>query len=158
MPPRRSTTLHPAASEDPGNQDSYIKEEDLEEYNEFDDENYKGEDYEDPTDQSNNEEQNENQKEGQNEGHNQERNPMNKFPNLLRQNINLHHNQQPSPAPRNAVAKSFRAFKSLRPPEFQGTASPVEARAWLKEMEKSFEIIQVEDGQKTIFATYLLKG
>ena len=60
--------------------------------------------------------------------------------------------------PNNAVASSFKAFQSLRPPEFKGTADPVEARAWLKEMEKSFEILQIADDQKTVFATYMLKG
>ena len=34
----------------------------------------------------------------------------------------------------------------------------MEARAWLKEMEKSFEILQIADDQKTVFATYMLKG
>ena len=68
---------------------------------------------------------------------------------------------QPNPPPQgnhNDVANSFRAFKSLKPPEFHGSADPVEARAWLKEMEKSFEILSTEEAQKTVFATYLLKG
>ena len=56
------------------------------------------------------------------------------------------------------MANAFKAFKSLKPPEFQGTAYPVEARAWLKEMEKTFEIMGTEEAQKTTFATYLLKG
>ena len=38
-----------------------------------------------------------------------------------------------SRATHNAVANSFKAFQSLRPPEFKGTADPVEARSWLKE-------------------------
>ncbi|MGI4673460.1 retrotransposon gag family protein [Klebsiella pneumoniae] len=38
------------------------------------------------------------------------------------------------------------------------SADPVEARAWLKEMEKSFEILSIDEAQKTVFATYLLKG
>ena len=37
-------------------------------------------------------------------------------------------------------------------------ADPVEARAWLKEMEKSFGILGVAEEQKTVFATYMLKG
>ena len=68
-------------------------------------------------------------------------NPMEQFMDLLRQNLNQYPQQPP---PRNAnVANSFRAFKSLKPPEFQGSADPVEARAWLKEMEKSFEILSI---------------
>ena len=56
------------------------------------------------------------------------------------------------------MANSFKAFQALRPPVFKGTADPVEARAWLKEMEKSFEILQIAEEQKTVFATYMLKG
>ncbi|KAL8147592.1 hypothetical protein AgCh_005058 [Apium graveolens] len=53
---------------------------------------------------------------------------------------------------------SNRAFKSLKPPEFHKSADPVEARAWLKEMEKSFENLSTDGAQKTVFATYLLEG
>ena len=60
--------------------------------------------------------------------------------------------------PYNSVASSFKAFQSLRPPEFKGTTVPVEARAWLKEMEKSFEILQIAEDQKTVFTTYMLRG
>ncbi|KAL8146752.1 hypothetical protein AgCh_004479 [Apium graveolens] len=83
--------------------------------------------------------------------------PMGQFMQLLRQNLE----RQPNPPPQghnNAVANSFKAFKSLKPPEFHGSADPVEARAWLKEMEKSFEILSTDEAQKTVFATYLLKG
>ncbi|KAL8125133.1 hypothetical protein AgCh_012709 [Apium graveolens] len=31
-------------------------------------------------------------------------------------------------------------------------------RAWLKEMEKSFEIVPIEETQKTVFTSYMLKG
>ena len=65
--------------------------------------------------------------------------------------------QNPEP-PRNMVASSFKAFQSIRPPEFKGTTDPVEAKAWLKEMEKSFEILGVAEEQKTVFSTYMLKG
>ena len=79
----------------------------------------------------------------------------------IRQNINhvpeQHRYQDPEP-PHNMMASSFQAFQSIRPPEFKGTTDLVEARAWLKEMEKSFEILRVAEEQKTIFATYMLKG
>ena len=65
-------------------------------------------------------------------------------------------NQPPIQPVRNAVI--FKSFKSLNPPEFKGTTDPVEARAWLKEIEKTFEIVGVEEDKKTIFATYMLKG
>lgn len=80
---------------------------------------------------------------------------MDQFMHLLRQNLNR--NPDPQRAD-NSGSNAFRAFKSLKPPEFQGTADPGEARVWLKEMEKSFEILGVAEDQKTVFATYLLKG
>ena len=84
--------------------------------------------------------------------------PMEQFMNLLRQNLAQPPQPHPPPGPNMAVANAFKAFKSLKPPEFLGTADPVEAKAWLKEMEKSFEIMGTGAAQKTIFATYLLKG
>lgn len=39
---------------------------------------------------------------------------------------------------------TFKSFKSLNPPEFKGTTNPVEARIWLREIEKTFEIVGVE--------------
>ena len=98
---------------------------------------------------------------GQNPVENGPDNPFNVFMEYLRQNINpvpeQNRYQNPEP-PRNTVASSFKAFQSIRPPEFKGTVDPVEAKAWLKEMEKSFEILGVAEEQKTIFATYMLKG
>ncbi|KAL8147195.1 hypothetical protein AgCh_004789 [Apium graveolens] len=77
---------------------------------------------------------------------------------LLRANMN----QQPIPpqphVAQQTAATAFRAFKSLKPPEFLGSADPVEAWAWLKEIEKSFEILGVEERHKTIFTSYMLKG
>ncbi|XP_074336685.1 uncharacterized protein LOC141673855 [Apium graveolens] len=46
----------------------------------------------------------------------------------------------------------------VNPPEFKGSADPVEANAWLKEIEKAFELVGVRDEQKTKFASYFLKG
>ena len=46
----------------------------------------------------------------------------------------------------------------MNPPEFKGTADPVEAQAWLKEMEKAFDLVGVEDNQKCKFASYYLKS
>ncbi|XP_074374582.1 uncharacterized protein LOC141714991 [Apium graveolens] len=56
------------------------------------------------------------------------------------------------------MANAFKSFKSVKPPEFHGVADPVQARAWLKEVEKTFERIGTEEAHKTNFATYLLKG
>ena len=46
----------------------------------------------------------------------------------------------------------------MNPPEFKGTADPVVAQAWLKEMEKAFGLVGVEDDQKCKFASYYLKS
>ena len=111
-----------------------------------------------------NQEENQNERrEGQrqNIGERPPENPFNMFMEFLRQHINVapeHNRNQNFDAPNNTVAGAFKAFQSLRPPEFKGTADPVEARAWLKEMEKSFEILQIAEEQKTVFATYMLKG
>ncbi|XP_074337097.1 uncharacterized protein LOC141674275 [Apium graveolens] len=40
----------------------------------------------------------------------------------------------------------------------QGTQDPVEAHAWLKELEKAFALTNVGDNQKVEYATYFLKG
>lgn len=96
-----------------------------------------------------------------NQGGNREGNPQNarieEMYEFYRQNANRDQNMPP-PNQAKQTAAAFKAFKSLNPPEFKGTTDPVEARAWIKEMEKSFEIVDVEDGKKTIFAGYLLKG
>ena len=46
----------------------------------------------------------------------------------------------------------------VKPPEFIGFTDPIEARAWLKKIEKAFALIQVGADQKTGFATYFLKN
>ena len=43
--------------------------------------------------------------------------------------------QQQAAAP---PAVTFKQFQAVKPPEFKGSADPVEANAWLKEMEKGF--------------------
>ncbi|MDV3191336.1 MAG: hypothetical protein Q8832_02790, partial [Candidatus Phytoplasma australasiaticum] len=48
-------------------------------------------------------------------------------------------------AAQQTTTTTFRAFKSLKPTEFLGSADPVEAQAWLKEIEKSLEILGVEE-------------
>lgn len=88
------------------------------------------------------------------ENNNQNNQGLNQLVDLLRQTIDRGHQ---GPTVVNQTAAAFKAFKSIQPPEFKGFGEPVEARSWLKEMEKSFKIIGVEEGQKTIFATYLLK-
>ena len=52
---------------------------------------------------------------------------------------------------------TFKDFKNVGPSEFKGTTEPVEARAWIKEIEKVFVIARVGEDQKTVFATYMIK-
>ena len=47
-------------------------------------------------------------------------------------------------------------FKSLSSQSSKEQADPVEARAWPKEIEESFEIL-IDEAQKTVFITYLPK-
>ncbi|KAL8088724.1 hypothetical protein AgCh_038489 [Apium graveolens] len=48
--------------------------------------------------------------------------------------------------------------KNVNPPEFEGEPNPVTAGAWLKEMEKSFNLVQVSDNFKTDYASYFLRN
>ncbi|XP_074355329.1 uncharacterized protein LOC141694567 [Apium graveolens] len=82
-------------------------------------------------------------------------NPMEQFVEFLRKNLQQ---QRPPQQPQQAMANAFKSFKSVKPPEFHGVADPLQARAWLKEVEKTFERVGTEEAHKTNFATYLLKG
>ncbi|XP_074327531.1 uncharacterized protein LOC141665447 [Apium graveolens] len=57
-----------------------------------------------------------------------------------------------------AAVITFKQFQSVKPPEFEGSADPTKARVWLKEMEKAFVLVKVEEDQKPDFASYFLKG
>ena len=52
----------------------------------------------------------------------------------------------------------FKSFQAVKPPEFKGSADPIEARAWLKEIEKAFALVKVGEDQKTEFASYYPKN
>ncbi|KAL8120801.1 hypothetical protein AgCh_017835 [Apium graveolens] len=54
--------------------------------------------------------------------------------------------QQQAVAP---PAVTFKQFQAVKPPEFKGSVDPVEANAWLKEMEKAFELVGAGTEQKT---------
>ena len=45
-------------------------------------------------------------------------------------------------------------FKKLGPPTFQGTADPMVAEAWLKQMEKIFVAMGCNDDQRVILASF----
>ncbi|KAL8091494.1 hypothetical protein AgCh_033927 [Apium graveolens] len=105
--------------------DPVVNEESVEDldYNEYDEEEYVEEEAEDS---------------------HQGGNPMNEFMELLRANLNQYFISPQLHAAQQTAATALRAFKSLKPPEFLGSADPVEARSWLKEMEKSFEILETD--------------
>ena len=65
-------------------------------------------------------------------------------------------NQQPQPPVASSV--TFKSFQAVKPPEFKGSSDPVEARSWLKEMEKSFTLTEVAAERKTEYASYFLKN
>ncbi|KAL8114667.1 hypothetical protein AgCh_021506 [Apium graveolens] len=48
-------------------------------------------------------------------------------------------------------------FQAVKPPEFKESVDPVEANAWLKEMEKAFELVGVGTEQKTKFTELFLE-
>ena len=50
----------------------------------------------------------------------------------------------------------FKSLKFLQPPKFKGTIDPYEAKIWLREIEKNFEIIGAEEDKKVIFYDYML--
>ncbi|KAL8155364.1 hypothetical protein AgCh_000664 [Apium graveolens] len=140
MPPRRrGTRAQPTESVNQQRGDPVVNEGSEEDiyYNEYDEEEYIEEEAEDT---------------------HQGGNPVNEFMELLRANLNQQPIPPQPPTAQQTAATVFRAFKSLKPPEFLGFADPVEARAWLKEIGKSFEILGVEERHKTIFTSYMLKG
>lgn len=46
----------------------------------------------------------------------------------------------------------------MYPPEFKILANPIDARTWLKKMEKAFALTRIIEDQKTEYANYFLKG
>ncbi|KAI9161426.1 hypothetical protein LWI28_017328 [Acer negundo] len=49
-------------------------------------------------------------------------------------------------------------FRRLHPPSFEGTMNPIDAKEWLRELEKVFTFINYTDGQKVACAVFMLKG
>ena len=67
--------------------------------------------------------------------------------------------QQQQQKPQPVVQEvTFKYFQAVNPPEFKGTADLVEGQAWLKEIQKAFDLVGVEENQKCKFASYYLKG
>ncbi|XP_073363024.1 uncharacterized protein [Aegilops tauschii subsp. strangulata] len=53
---------------------------------------------------------------------------------------------------------ALREFRRLKPPVFQGSANPIEAKDWLTEIEKSFDAMHCPDEEKVTLATFMLQG
>ncbi|XP_063942643.1 uncharacterized protein LOC135150309 [Daucus carota subsp. sativus] len=73
---------------------------------------------------------------------------------LAQQTAHLTRQQQHQENPR----VIFKTFQAVNPPEFKGSADPVAAQTWLKEMEKCFELVPASEEQKTKFASHYLKN
>ena len=83
-------------------------------------------------------------------------NPMQDFVNMMPEA--MRNQVQPVGNQAGNQLANFKDFKAVGPPEFRGTADPIEAQTWVKEIEKAFVIARVAEEQKIIFATYLMKG
>ena len=66
--------------------------------------------------------------------------------------------QQQQQHPQVLPVATFKTFQAVKPPEFKGSSDPVEARTWLKEMEKAFTLTEVVEEKKTEYAVYFLKN
>ena len=75
---------------------------------------------------------------------------------MQQQMLHLTQQQQQQRAAPSVV--TFKQFQAVKPPEFKGSADPMEANEWIKEMEKAFELVRAGAEQKTKFASYFLKG
>ena len=58
-----------------------------------------------------------------------------------------HHLLQQQRQPEQNVV-SFKTFQVINPPEFQRSVDPVEAKTWLKEIEKAFALLRVREGKR----------
>ncbi|KAL8093052.1 hypothetical protein AgCh_035075 [Apium graveolens] len=54
-------------------------------------------------------------------------------------------------------AVTFKQFQAVKPPKFKGSDDPVEANAWLKDMEKAFVLVRAGAEQKTKFTELFLE-
>ena len=60
-------------------------------------------------------------------------------------------------APRCQGVQLMEKFRRLNPPVFKGDGRPVEVEGWIREMEKTFQVIQCTDEEKVNLATYMLQ-
>ncbi|XP_058762021.1 uncharacterized protein LOC131635417 [Vicia villosa] len=52
--------------------------------------------------------------------------------------------------------RAFGDFRKINPPIFEGGYGPDKARAWMKEMERIFQVLNCTDVQKVRFSTHML--
>ena len=53
---------------------------------------------------------------------------------------------------------TFKTFQCVNPLKYHGDQDPLKSNAWLKEMEKAFALVNLNENQKVEFASYFLKG
>ena len=53
---------------------------------------------------------------------------------------------------------TVKQFRELGPPEFLGKPDPLKAEAWIKHVEKIFDVLKCQDEQKVQFASFMLRG
>ena len=60
-------------------------------------------------------------------------------------------------APRCQGVQLMEKFRRLNPPIFKGDGRPMEVEGWIREMEKTFQVIQCTNEEKVNLATYMLQ-
>ena len=60
--------------------------------------------------------------------------------------------------PQQPPVVTFKTFQSVNPPKYHGDQDPVKSNGWLKEMEKAFALVNLNENQKVEFASHFLKG
>jgi hypothetical protein len=80
---------------------------------------------------------------------------QNQLMQAILQTLNhLQPNQQPPPPPQSRLGE----FLRICPTTFSQTKDPMEAKDWLKSIEKKLEIAQCTDQKKVLFAAHQLFG
>lgn len=73
---------------------------------------------------------------------------------IFQGNIQITPPNQPQQPPRKGT---FKDFSDIKPPTFHGHEGPTRAQNWVKEMEKAFELAEIEEKQRVKFSNYFMK-
>ncbi|KAF3777051.1 Transmembrane protein, partial [Nymphaea thermarum] len=63
-----------------------------------------------------------------------------------------------APPKEKATTVTFHHFMTMQPPVFTGDGSPDKAEAWIEEIERIFEVLEVPGSNKVKYGSYMLKG